>query len=86
MREKGMNIPTIPVMPTVMRPCVNREDGRVRKVLTESDETTEEPRAHAGKVILEIVRGVGMNSHPTYLGLKSEDRQAQENTQGNQPA
>jgi len=54
--EKGMNIPTIPVIPTETRPFMSRRSGKAEKVPTESDEAPEEPRPHAGKVILDIVR------------------------------
>ena len=59
---------------------------RAKEVPTECDETTEEPRTHAGKVILDIVRTGWMTLHSSYLGLESEGSQAQENSQGNQPA
>jgi len=41
--EKGINIPTIPVIPTARRPLVSRRSGREKKVLTQSDEAPKEP-------------------------------------------
>ena len=36
-REKGMNIPTIPVIPTTTQPLMSRRSRRGKKVPTKSD-------------------------------------------------
>ena len=54
--EKGMKSPTIPVIPTAIQQFVNRRSEGIEEVPTESDESAEEPRPHAGKVILGVVR------------------------------
>lgn len=54
--EKGINIPTIPVIPTTTRPFMSGGSEKKRKVPTECDEAAEEPRPQAGKVILNVVR------------------------------
>ena len=58
MREKGRNMPTIPVMPAAMRWLVSENGGmrEVQKTLTESDEAAEQPGSHTRKVILDGVR------------------------------
>ena len=38
------------------RPWLSEKDGRVETMLTETDETDDEPRSHARKFILNIVR------------------------------
>ena len=58
MREKGRNMPTIPVMPAAMRWLVSENGGmrEVEKTLAESDEAAEQPGSHTRKVILDGVR------------------------------
>ena len=51
-----MKSPTIPVIPTVTHWFVNEKSEKTKEVPTESDKSTKEPRTHAGKVILDIVR------------------------------
>ena len=54
--EKGMNIPTSPVIPAGAQRFVSRMGGRACKRRTESDEAAEEPGPQTGKVILNAVR------------------------------